>query len=269
MTLDFPNSPIQDQLFLAQNNVTYQWDGAKWSTQIVASYANTGSNPGENPPPNPTPGTFWWDSVSGVLYTWYDDGDSTEWMPATVFPTVYDSAGNPVTNSTLSAAGTSSGQQNLYFELEGYPSYDGTILYDHPMYLETGTEVTTSGNLVTSFPAVVVTKTSDHPAFGSGSADGFALNGIQGAAITMVFDRIYKFDQSDASNTGHLIKIYTDAAGTTLYTAGVTHVGTPGSPGAYTQINTPVQTSAGNIYLHYQSSTDSRMGGTIMIENAS
>jgi len=268
MTLLFPLAPVTGELFLAQNNVTYQWDGAKWHTQIVPSYANTGSNPGDTPPPNPTAGTFWWDSDSGVLYTWYTDVDSSQWMPATVFPTVTDSAGNTVTSASLAASGVSSGTQQLYFELEGYPTYDGTVLYDHPMYLETGTEVTTSGNLVTSFPVKVIVKTSSHPSYGNGDAEGFTLNNIEGAAITMVYDRIYKFDQSDASNAGHLIKIYTDAAATTEYTTGVTFNGTPGTAGAYTQISTPVQTAAGNINLHYQSSTNSRMGGTIMIENA-
>ena len=78
--LDFPASPTEGQIYVGTNGVSYQWQTDKWSTQLRASYANTGSNPGLNPPSNPTNGTFWWDSENGQLYTYYNDGDSSQWI---------------------------------------------------------------------------------------------------------------------------------------------------------------------------------------------
>ena len=82
MALDFPPSTQVGQLFVAQNGATYQWDGSKWTTQIKPYYPVLGANPGPNPPSNPIGGTLWWDSVSGQLYTYYDDGQSSQWVEA-------------------------------------------------------------------------------------------------------------------------------------------------------------------------------------------
>ena len=92
MALDFPGSPIEGQIYLASNGISYQWQTDKWATVMVASYANTGSNPGETPPGAPTNGTFWWDSENGQLYTWYEDADSAQWITASP-NTIVDSSG--------------------------------------------------------------------------------------------------------------------------------------------------------------------------------
>ena len=137
--LNFPANPVVGQEALLTNNVTYQWDGEKWNTQIVESYANTGGNPGKEPPPNPTPGTFWWDSVSGQLYIWYVDENSAQWMQAAVFGRIYDSLGNEVTNSTLQARNLPSGTYDLSLALEGEATYDNTVqMMDLGINLELG-----------------------------------------------------------------------------------------------------------------------------------
>ena len=90
MNLSFPPTTIPGTIHVAENGVTYQWDSSKWTTQLRPSYANTGSNPGPNPPQTPTPGTFWFDSVSGQLFTYYSDGTSSQWVEAsTVHGTLY------------------------------------------------------------------------------------------------------------------------------------------------------------------------------------
>ena len=150
--LDFPANPTVGQEQNMSNGVVYQWDGAKWNTRLVESYANTGGNPGLNPPPNPTPGTFWWDSDSGQLYIWYVDADSAQWMQAAVFGRIFDSLGNEVTNSTLSARNLPSGTYDLSLALEGEATYDGSVqLVDLPIALELGQnlEVTNSNQTVT------------------------------------------------------------------------------------------------------------------------
>lgn len=150
--LNFPANPTVGQEAVLSNDVVYQWDGAKWNTRLVASYANTGGNPGENPPPNPTPGTFWWDSTSGQLYIWYTDADSSQWMQAALFGRVYDSLGNEVSNSTLAARNLPSGTYDLSLALEGEATYDNTVqMVDLGINLELGQnlEVTTYDSTVT------------------------------------------------------------------------------------------------------------------------
>ena len=90
--LDFPASPVEGQVWVGTNGVSYQYQVSKWTTQLRASYANTGSNPGVTPPTNPTDGTFWWDSENGQLYTWYNDGDSAQWIQTSP-TTIVDSTG--------------------------------------------------------------------------------------------------------------------------------------------------------------------------------
>ena len=92
MALNFPGSPIDGQIYLASNGVSYQYQTDKWATVLVESYANTGSNPGTSPPAAPTNGTFWWDSENGQLYTYYADADSSQWITASP-NTLVDSSG--------------------------------------------------------------------------------------------------------------------------------------------------------------------------------
>ena len=80
MTLDFPTPQTQGELFTAQNGATYQWDGDKWTTQLKPFYPIIGTNPGPNPPSGPINGTLWWDTVSGQLFTYYNDGQSAQWV---------------------------------------------------------------------------------------------------------------------------------------------------------------------------------------------
>ena len=138
MTIAFPKTPTEGQQFIAQNGITYQYVGAKWSTRLVPSYANTGGNPGLTPPNNPSPGTFWWDSEAGQLYIWYVDADSAQWMQAAVLGTIYDSLGNVVTNNTLQSRNLATGTYDLSLALEGSAIYDGNDILDLPIALELG-----------------------------------------------------------------------------------------------------------------------------------
>ena len=143
--LEFPANPTTGEQYTGTNGVVYQWDSAKWQTRIVQSYANTGANPGTTPPANPSPGTFWWDSEAGQLYIWYTDANSSQWMQAAVLGTTYDSQGNVVTNSTMSAQGLSSGTYDLSLGLEGTAIYDSSVqMLDLGINLELGQNLTVS-----------------------------------------------------------------------------------------------------------------------------
>jgi hypothetical protein len=103
----------------------------------------------------------------------------------------------------------------------------------------------------------VATKDTSHPYYGTGSSNGYKINGTFSPFLKFIPLNTYKFDQSDSTNSGHPLRFYYDAAKTTEYTSGVTTSGTPGSSGAYTQI---VPTESTPDVLYYQCSSHAHMG---------
>ncbi len=108
----------------------------------------------------------------------------------------------------------------------------------------------------------VGTKTAAHPYSGQGSSSAYFFDGLESPAITFSgadssYKYYYRFDQSDATNSGHPLLFYLEADKSTAYTTGVTTNGTPGSSGAYTQI--AVDANTPNI-VYYQCSRHSLMG---------
>ena len=77
--IDFPAAPTVNQIFVAPNGVTYQWNGVLW-LPIGATQA---LYVGDTPPPSPGANQLWWNSASGQLFLWYNDGSSTQWVPTT------------------------------------------------------------------------------------------------------------------------------------------------------------------------------------------
>ena len=103
MILDFPANPNIGQVYIGANNITYTWDGIKWTavgslntatpyiiapataTQIGGvkiganiSISNTGSISVANPlklsqtaPLTPREGDLWWDTNDGNLFVYY------------------------------------------------------------------------------------------------------------------------------------------------------------------------------------------------------
>ena len=109
--------------------------------------------------------------------------------------------------------------------------------------------------------ATVVTKTTEHTAYGDGSSSGYAIDGHEGAHLQLS-PGVYKFDQADSSNSGHPLLFYDTAGKTTLYSTGVTTSGTPGSAGAHTTITITKDTPS---TLHYQCSAHANMGGVLSV----
>lgn len=115
----------------------------------------------------------------------------------------------------------------------------------------------TSSSATTTFVVTVSAKTSNHRYFGTGSASGYYIDGIESPFITLLPGKTYRFDQSAASNGSHPILFYYDAARTLQYTTNVTTNGSAGSAGAFTQI---VVTDTTPIVLHYQCANHGYMG---------
>ena len=111
-----------------------------------------------------------------------------------------------------------------------------------------------------TYEVKVITKTSAHRYYGSGSSSGYTIDGVESPGLRLYPGRTYKFDQSDSSNSGHPLRFYEEADKTTAYTTGVTTSGTAGSSGAYTQI---VVSDSTPLVLHYQCSAHAYMGNQV------
>ena len=120
-------------------------------------------------------------------------------------------------------------------------------------------------NAYTQFTVTVAAKTSTHIYNGTGSSNGYLLNDSVSPFISFKVGNTYRFDQADATNSGHPLRFYYDAGKTTQYSTGVTTAGTPGSSGAYTQI--VVSETTPNI-LYYQCSSHGYMGSRIDIDSS-
>ena len=115
------------------------------------------------------------------------------------------------------------------------------------------------------YTVTVASKTAAHPYNGVGSSNAYFINGIEAPIIELKGNDTskpyyYKFDQSDASNSGHPIRFYVDAAKTTEFTTGVTNTGNspaPGNSGAHTTIAVDKDTPS---ILYYQCSSHAHMG---------
>ena len=129
----------------------------------------------------------------------------------------------------------------------------GTITTRFPHRLSAGLTVVTSGSTNTDQDAIG-TKTYDvevvTDTFGNSV---FQIQPFDASAdITLYEGRTYRFDQSDASNSGYQLLFSTtddgDNNGGVEYTTGVTKSGTPGTAGAYTEIT--VAASAPTLYAY-------------------
>jgi hypothetical protein len=77
MAFDFPASPSTGTLYQPSGGPTYRYDGTVWSV-IGAQFQ--GAMPSDAPPSNPVPGQLWWESDTGALFIYYDDGNSRQWV---------------------------------------------------------------------------------------------------------------------------------------------------------------------------------------------
>ena len=127
-----------------------------------------------------------------------------------------------------------------------------------------------SSSAPVTIAVTVGTKTAAHPYNGDGSSSAYFLDGLEAPAIylngadnvTSDSGYYYKFDQSDSTNSTHPLRFYLDADKTTAFTTGVTTSGTPGSSGAYTQIDVDEDTPS---ILYYQCSSHSYMGNYALV----
>ena len=121
-------------------------------------------------------------------------------------------------------------------------------------------------NAYTELVVTVASKTGDHIYEGTGSSNGYKIDGIEAPFIKLEPGNTYRFNQDDSSNSGHPLLFYLDAAKNNQYTTGVTTSGTPGSATAYTQI---VVSDSTPQRLYYQCSSHAYMGNMTQTSSTS
>ena len=180
-------------------------------------------------------------SVSATGFILRDESSTTQTIVAGNTLNVVGSSGISAVVSatdtlTISVAGGDI-SQNVYFDVIGTQhNADGSNTY-------------------TSLTVAVASKTSAHIYEGTGSSNGYTIDGVEGPFLNMKVGNTYRFDQADSTNGTHPLRFYYDAGKTTQYTTGVTTNGTAGSS------TTP------NI-LYYQCSSHGYMGSRIDIQSS-
>jgi len=126
-----------------------------------------------------------------------------------------------------------------------------------------------ASSTVVSIAVTVASKTADHRYFGQGSANGYWLDGVQSPFVTLVPGKLYYFDQSHSTNSGHPLRFYLEQDKANSYTTEITTGGSPGSSGAYTQIGIGTASNENNhpAVLHYQCSAHGLMGNAVATQS--
>ena len=211
-------------------------------------------------------------SVSGQKEFRYLDNDSSHYVgfksPATVASNLIWTL--PATDASVSGYVLSSNASGVLSWVapgqSASPDFTGTLtLTDDGNIRGFASLHATYTGSVKTFTVTVASKDATHRYNGSGSSNGYKIDGKFAPFITLTPGRTYKFDQSDSSNSGHPLRFYLESDKTTAYTTNVTTNGTPGSSGAYTQIaivdNTPM-------VLHYQCSAHGLMGNAVQTNSS-
>ena len=116
-----------------------------------------------------------------------------------------------------------------------------------------------------TFVVRISSKTSNHRYNGNGSTSAYFIDGIESPFLTLLPGKTYRFDQSDASNSGNRLGFYLEADRTTTYNTNVTTTAeSPGTAGSYTEI---IVTDTTPVVLHYQSSSSAYIGNAVQFNS--
>jgi len=109
-----------------------------------------------------------------------------------------------------------------------------------------------------NYAVTVATKTAAHRYNGSGSSNGYVIDGVESPFLTFTPGRTYRFTLSSGDMSSHPFRFYLEADRTTQYTTNVTSTST------YTEI---VVTDTTPTILHYQCSSHEYMGNAVQVNS--
>jgi len=78
MAFDFPASPSEGQIFTPPGGPTYTYQAPVWKALGQGQFVYIG----DTPPLAPLHGHLWWQSSTGKMFVYYDDGTSKQWVIA-------------------------------------------------------------------------------------------------------------------------------------------------------------------------------------------
>jgi len=162
----------------------------------------------------------------------------------------------PDDDGTYDLGTTSKEWRNLF--LDGTAEVDGinnsgvttTTALKGYSYLQAPHSASTQNYTVT-----VAAKTAAHRYNGSGSSNGYVIDGVESPTLTLTPGKTYRFTLSSSDMTSHPFRFYLDADKTYAYTTNVTTAAT------YAEITVTDTTPA---ILHYQCSAHALMGNTLV-----
>lgn len=85
MAFDFPNSPTDGQQYIPTGGPTYIWSSTGNVWKLVGGIGAPGNlSLGDTPPAGPAQGQMWLETDTGNLFSWWDDGNSAQWVQINV-----------------------------------------------------------------------------------------------------------------------------------------------------------------------------------------
>ena len=137
------------------------------------------------------------------------------------------------------------------FDKQWRDVYAGGSIYGYESLVSTE-----AANTTVTYTVTVASKTSNHRYNGSGSSNGYFIDGSEAPILTLVPGVTYRFTND---NTGsHPLKFYLESDKTTEYTSGVSFQNT------YTELTVGDETPA---VLHYQCTAHGLMGNAVVTQS--
>lgn len=137
VALDFPASPTVGQIYMAAG-ARYVWNGYAWNLQPSNANLLALIPTSDLPPASPQPGQAWWKSSTGILYIWYDDGNTAQWVEASGGAVVGSPASAP--NALYSTVVANDSLQSIPNNVITKITNLGLVDHDPSGYWDTGVQ---------------------------------------------------------------------------------------------------------------------------------
>jgi plastocyanin len=228
------------------------------SNNLTSDYVFTGDATGNDPTLTVNIGDTLTFNLNAAGHPMHITNQNGAYNVANEVTTGVTGAGTAVGTLTWNTAGFAAG--TYYYVCEFHATMIGQIVLQTPDTSPTIGNGTTTARLTTMPNAFQYATEFVHDFNSDGNyewtAQGFSMN----------LGRIYRFTQVDTSNTGHPFRFSDQTGFSPVYTTGVTTSGTPGSSGAYTQID--LTASSPTVLYSFSTGTgEGTYGSTITIDS--